>query len=232
MTERLHFHFALSCIGEGNSNPLQCSCLENPRDGRAWWAAVCGVSQSWTQLEQLSGSSSNEHILLHQIQWYVLSQYVHIYGVGNSNSLQYSCLGNPMAAIVQGVANSWTRLSTRAHTHTHTHTHRFLARSSGHPLKQNQMLEHHTEVSDGSTWYSWEYRCYKADKVSTSYSLWFRVERKQKWVTSSPCTHAINNCDRQDILGDFRVASGRPDQSRGVGFLERMMLSGVQRMSQ
>ena len=41
-TERLHFHFSLSCIGEGNGNPLQCSCLENPRDGGAWWAAVMG----------------------------------------------------------------------------------------------------------------------------------------------------------------------------------------------
>ena len=47
-TERLHFHFSLSCIGEGNGNPLQCSCLENPRDGGAWWAAVCGVAQSRT----------------------------------------------------------------------------------------------------------------------------------------------------------------------------------------
>ena len=42
-TERLHFHFSFSCIGEGNGNPLQCSCLENPRDGGAWWAAVYGV---------------------------------------------------------------------------------------------------------------------------------------------------------------------------------------------
>ena len=47
-TERLHFHFSLSCIGEGNGNPLQCSCLENPRDRGAWWAAVYGVAQSWT----------------------------------------------------------------------------------------------------------------------------------------------------------------------------------------
>ena len=54
MTERLHFHFSLSCIGEGNGNPLQCSCLENPRDGRASWAAVYGVAQSQTQLKQLS----------------------------------------------------------------------------------------------------------------------------------------------------------------------------------
>ena len=47
-TERLHFHFSLSCIGEGNGNPLQCSCLENPRDSRAWWAAIYGVTQSQT----------------------------------------------------------------------------------------------------------------------------------------------------------------------------------------
>ena len=53
-TERLPFQFSLSCIGEGNGNPLQCSCLENPRDGGAWWAAVYGVSQSWTRLKWLS----------------------------------------------------------------------------------------------------------------------------------------------------------------------------------
>ena len=58
-TERLHLHFSLSCTGEGNGNPLQCSCLENPRDGGAWWAAVYGVAQSRTWLKQLSSSSSN-----------------------------------------------------------------------------------------------------------------------------------------------------------------------------
>ena len=58
MTEWLHFHFSLSCIEEGNGNPLQCSCLENPRDSRAWWAAVYGVAQSQTQLRRLSISSS------------------------------------------------------------------------------------------------------------------------------------------------------------------------------
>ena len=47
-TERLHFHFSLSCIGEGNGNPLQRSCLENPRNGGTWWAAVCGVAESDT----------------------------------------------------------------------------------------------------------------------------------------------------------------------------------------
>ena len=50
-------HLSLSCIGEGNGNPLQCSCLENPRDGGAWWAALYGVAQSRTQLKQLSSSS-------------------------------------------------------------------------------------------------------------------------------------------------------------------------------
>ena len=56
-TEQLHFHFSLSCIGEGNDNPLQCSCLENPRDVGAWWAAVYGVAQSLTRLKRLSSSS-------------------------------------------------------------------------------------------------------------------------------------------------------------------------------
>ena len=58
MTERLHFHFSLSCIGEGKGNPLHCSCLENPRDGGAWWAAVYGVAQSQTRLKRLNSSSS------------------------------------------------------------------------------------------------------------------------------------------------------------------------------
>ena len=58
MTERLHFHFSLSCIGEGNGNPLQCPCLENPRDRGAWWAAVYGVARSRTRLKWLSSSSS------------------------------------------------------------------------------------------------------------------------------------------------------------------------------
>ena len=58
-TERLHFHFSLSYIGEGNGNPLQCSCLENPKDSGGWWAAIYGVAQSRTQLKRLSSSSSS-----------------------------------------------------------------------------------------------------------------------------------------------------------------------------
>ena len=89
MTGRLHFHFSLSCIGGGNGNTLQCSCLENPRDSGAWWAAVYGVAQSRTRLKQLSSSSSS----------------------------QYSCLENILdsgawQATVHGVTKSWTRLST------------------------------------------------------------------------------------------------------------------------
>ena len=54
MTEWFHFHFSLSCIGEGNGNPLRCSCLENPRDGGAWWAAVHGVAKSRTRLSDFT----------------------------------------------------------------------------------------------------------------------------------------------------------------------------------
>ena len=59
----IHFHFSLSCIGEGNGNPLQCSYLENLRDGGAWWAAVYGVAQSRTRLKQLSSSSNSSSML-------------------------------------------------------------------------------------------------------------------------------------------------------------------------
>ena len=76
MTEWLHFHFSLSCIGEGNGAPLQCSCLENPRDGGAWRAAVYGVTQSRTRLKRLSSSSRfviailpiSKHLLISWLQ--------------------------------------------------------------------------------------------------------------------------------------------------------------------
>ena len=88
-TEQLHFPFSLSCTGEGNSNPLQCSCLENPRDGGAWWAAVCGVAQSRTRLKQLSSSSSviRECLLfiLLEINWVSL-----ICGWWNASGLGYT----------------------------------------------------------------------------------------------------------------------------------------------
>ena len=71
-TEWLHFHFSLPCIGEGNGNPLQCSCLENPRDGGAWWAAVYGVAQSRTRMKWLSSSSSRSAYFFNQIFFFFL----------------------------------------------------------------------------------------------------------------------------------------------------------------
>ena len=66
------FHFSLSCIGEGNGNPLQCSCLENPRDRGAWWASVYGVAQSWTRLKRLSSSSSRRRDLKQRTIFYLV----------------------------------------------------------------------------------------------------------------------------------------------------------------
>ena len=88
-----------ACIGEGNGNPLQCSCLENPRDKGAWWAAVHGVAKSPAQLSDFTFTS----------HFYALI------GKGNGNPLQYSCLENPMDrgawwAAVYGIAQSQTRL--------------------------------------------------------------------------------------------------------------------------
>jgi len=100
-TEQLHFHFSLSCIGEGNGNPLQYSCLENPRDGGAWWAAVYGVTQSRTQLKRLSRSSSSTSSYNTESACNVGDLGL-IPGLGRSptgghgNLLQYSCLDNPM----------------------------------------------------------------------------------------------------------------------------------------
>ena len=79
-TERPPFHFSLSCIGEGNGNSLQCSCLENPRDGGAWWAAVYGVTQSQTRLKWFSSSSSyfvkEERLDTQYLSWFVLRNIV------------------------------------------------------------------------------------------------------------------------------------------------------------
>ena len=68
--------FSLSCIGEGNGNPLQCSCLENPRDGVAWWAAVYGVTQSRTRLKRLSSSSSDSNIKIVSLHWKTVWQFL------------------------------------------------------------------------------------------------------------------------------------------------------------
>ena len=66
-TEKLHYPFSLSCIGEGNGNPLQCSCLENSRDSGAWWAAIYGVAQSQTWLKWLNPQHEDLQDLLELI---------------------------------------------------------------------------------------------------------------------------------------------------------------------
>ena len=110
MTERLHSHFLFSCIGEGNGNPLQCPCLENPRDRGAWWAAVYRVAQSRTRLKRLSSSSSRAK---KELPWCLAGEestcnaghLVSIPGLGRSPgegkgySLQYSGLENSMDCI-------------------------------------------------------------------------------------------------------------------------------------
>ena len=85
-TEWLHFQFSLSCIGEGNGNPLQCSCLENPRDGGAWWAAVYGVPQSQTWLKRLSSSSSSKGDIELQVR-------VKKFLLYQSSTTSLSCMG-------------------------------------------------------------------------------------------------------------------------------------------
>ena len=109
MTERIHFHFSLLCIGEGNGNPLQCSCLENPRDGGTWWAAVYGVAQSWTRLKQLNSNSNSSRELFKKIRDTKGTFHAEMGTIqdrncvdltetdreGNGIPLQYFCLENP-----------------------------------------------------------------------------------------------------------------------------------------
>ena len=102
-TERLRFHFSLSCIGEGNGNPLQCSCLENPRDGGAWWAAVYGVAQSWTRLKRLSSSSSRKSSHSHMTHVLCISGMAEVPGCGHRfHSRGVGMPGPQSTGIVQG----------------------------------------------------------------------------------------------------------------------------------
>ena len=116
MTERLHFHFSLSCIGEGNGNPLQCSCLENPRDGGAWWAAVYGVARSRTWLKRLSSSSScldsspGKESTCNVGDLDLIPELGRSPGERKVYPLQYLGLENSINCIVHGVTNSGTWL--------------------------------------------------------------------------------------------------------------------------
>ena len=116
MTEQLHFHFSLWCTGEGNGNPLQCSCLENPRDRGAWWAAVYGVAQSWTRLKQLSSSSHLNNTKIYDItvletrspKWVSLSE---------NQGVDKVCVP------LRGESTSWPCLVSASRGHLHSLAH-------------------------------------------------------------------------------------------------------------
>ena len=99
-TERLPFHLSLSCIGEGNGNPFQCSCLENPRDGGAWWASVCGVTQSQTRLKRLSSSSSRHPVFCLSV---------------HQGSLGFGCCCCCVASVVSDSVRPHRQQPTRLH---------------------------------------------------------------------------------------------------------------------
>ena len=104
-TEWLHFHFSLSCIGEGNGNPLQCSCLQNPRDGGAWWAAVYGVAQSRTRLKRLSSSSILNDNGIHHLEHWQCPQTLDSRAL-SWVSIQKECVGTSSKRWVLGCACS------------------------------------------------------------------------------------------------------------------------------
>ena len=109
-TERLHFHFSLSCIGKGNGNPLQCSCLENPRDGEAWWAAFYGVAQSRTRLKRLSSRSSSMPVWEQEVYGKLLL-YFHFEWVSEvTQSCPTLCDPldcSPPGSLVHGIFQAW-----------------------------------------------------------------------------------------------------------------------------
>ena len=105
-TERLHFHFSLSCIGEGNGNPLQCYCLENPRDGGTCWAAVYGVVQSRTRLKWLSSLSSKIDIVKieNSLEKKLVPSLIFIYSLLRNQIYSYTkniilCFNNEFASL-------------------------------------------------------------------------------------------------------------------------------------
>jgi len=114
MTERLHFHFSLSCIGGGNGNPFWSSCLENPRDGGAWWAAIYGVAQSRTRLKWLSSSRCK---LLH-LEW--INDKVLLYSTGNC--IQSLGINHKRKKIFLR-KKMYIYIQTHVYSHTHTYTH-------------------------------------------------------------------------------------------------------------
>ena len=120
---KLHFHFSLSCIGEGNGNPLQCSCLENPRDGGAWWAAVFGVAQSRTRLKWFSSSSNTpkcQHSLSQQTKppW-LFSHQPHIQSIAESHPIHQVSISCKCSLLLSSLSEIGLYLGTRHNYHSY-----------------------------------------------------------------------------------------------------------------
>ena len=140
----LHFHFSLSRNGEGNGNPLQCSCLENPRDGRAWWAAVCGVTQSRTRLKWLSSSSSRYYSKKHL--WFLVDRSTQREASGMAScSVAKLCppLHDPMDCSIPGLLVPHHLPGfTQTHVHWIQRSHSLSHSSPAFNLSQHQGLSH------------------------------------------------------------------------------------------
>ena len=163
----LHFHFSLSCTGEGNGNPLHCSCLENPRDGGAWWAAVYGVAQSRTRLKRLSSSSSSGKEPPSQCKRHKRRKFDPWVGRSpggeHGNPLQYSCLENPMDrrfwwATVHRVTKSQTWLKRLSMQHNlvtnvrwfnHSCLHHVISVKNSKGFRESFQVSDHVESLEG-----------------------------------------------------------------------------------
>ena len=135
MTERLHFHFPSSCIGEGNGSPLQCSCLDNPRDSGAWWAAVYGIAQIRTRLKWLSSSSrgSRASLVAQMVKNLPAVWETWVQSLGQEDSqekgtathsgiLAWRIPWTEEAGELQSMGLQTVRLDGVTNIHTHTHT--------------------------------------------------------------------------------------------------------------
>ena len=147
-TERLHFHFSLSCIGEGNGNPLQCSCLENPRDGGAWWAAVYGVH---TESDMTEATSLSLFTLMH---WRRKWQPTPVFLPGESQGW-----GNLVGCHLWGRTESDT--TERFHFHFSLSC---IGEGSGNPL-QCSCLEN---PRDGGAWWAAVYGVAQSDTTEAA----------------------------------------------------------------
>ena len=147
-TEWLHFRFSLSCIGEGNGNPLQCSCLKNPRDGGAWWAAVYGVAQSRTRLKRLCSSSiiNSNMCKLHSLNTACCSSTTRAH-LRSVCSVCLSLIGKD-----PGAEKDWRQKRKRAAEDEVVRCHH---RLNGHELKTNSRKLWRT----GETGMLWSMRC-------------------------------------------------------------------------